>query len=139
MADQTTKELLDIIFDLRKQIERHQYDQKWHQETYRINQSLDQAATEWNSITIMGHVYGINSGRNFYIHNGSVHYDIRTKDDPVSKGDIVMVFGQIAYHVAHDQESRDGGSMGVDTIVIEPDRIQIITKSDRNIILPEKS
>ena len=150
--DKTTLQLIEIINKLTKERDNLAQEKRWHDSTIMVNKSLENAAGEWNTITLMGHAYIINEGYNIYVRCGSVHYDIRIgernqfideeniylKKHDVQKGDIVMVFGHIFYHVAHDDESRQGGSMGVDTIVVRPHRIQVISRADNTLILPEE-
>lgn len=135
--DQTTLELIATIYDLTKEVEQLRQEKCWNKDTYRINGRLNKAAAHWNSITIQGYVNIINPGYNFYIHSGSIHYDVRIKEFDVKKNDLVMVSGRIPFHTAHDQQSRDDGAGGVDTITIYPDRIVIVADADQNIILPE--
>jgi mannose-6-phosphate isomerase class I len=134
--DQTTKELIQTIFELTKEVENLRQEKRWHETTRRVNTSFNKAAAQWNSVTLQGLVNIINPGYNFYINSGSIHYQIKVKEFEVQVGDTVMVFGNIAYHTAHDQESRDNGSMGVDTITIYPDRIVVIGHDDEKVILP---
>ena len=135
LTDRTTEELIDIIYKLKLEVNDLRRSADWRRETDRINESLEKAAKDWNSVTLMGHAYIVNYGYNFYIKSGTIHYEIRIKETEVQRDDIVMVFGRIASHNAHDESDRERGSMGVDTIVIEPDRILVISNKDNKIIL----
>lgn len=134
--DQTTLELIATIYDLTKEVEQLRQEKRWNEVTRRVNSSFNKAAAQWNSVTLQGLADIVNPNYNFFIHSGSIHYEIKIKEFDVKRGDTVMVFGRIAYHTAHDQESRDGGASGVDTITVYPDRIVIIGHEDGKIILP---
>lgn len=74
----------------------------------------------------------------FYIQQGNdlkdLYFRIESENN-FEDGDTVMIFGQIRDLNAHDEDDRNNGSMGVDNIVIVPDRMVLMSHADNKIIM----